>query len=611
MANRIKGITIEIDGNTTKLDRALEGTNKELKSTQNHLRDVDRLLKIDPKNTIALTQKQHYLAEAIKATKDKIEKLQYAMSQADAAMKRGDMNIEQYRALERELIQNTQELKKFEQQAKSSNVSLSKFTTTVEDASAKSKKAAEKLNGVSKTVKAIGVAAVATIPATEDFRDGLSKLKTTADRMNVSLADAEAMFRDFYGIAGDTDAAFEATNNLLNLKAESEDLTKAVDLLSGAVVLFPETMKIESLADSLQETIATGEATGQFAELLGRLGIDTEQFANSLSMYTDESNRLNIALSALASQGLADSTEAWEAENQGLMASRDAKIDMQMALSKLANDMTPLITKVTELAQAFLDWFNGLSDRGKTAIGVIGALVLAINPVSNALGGISSVIKLAHDWIGKLVIAIGPASKALSGISSVAKTAHEWLGKMDIKTGALVAILAVLAASVVSVLNAWKDMSGPEKALSVFGLLLITLSAVAVAMGALTKGALGAALVSAALLAGITAVTIGVNSAKKRAEQQSMRDIPKLADGAVLPANKPFLAMVGDQKHGTNIEAPMGTIKQGVREVMAERAYSGGSIARVEFTGTWAQFARALKPHITIENDRSGPSARR
>ena len=109
MANRIKGITIEIDGNTTKLDRALEGTNKELKSTQNHLRDVDRLLKIDPKNTIALTQKQHYLAEAIKATKDKIEKLQYAMSQADAAMKRGDMNIEQYRALERELIQNTQE----------------------------------------------------------------------------------------------------------------------------------------------------------------------------------------------------------------------------------------------------------------------------------------------------------------------------------------------------------------------------------------------------------------------------------------------------------------------------------------------------------------------
>ena len=76
MANRIKGITVEIGGDTTKLDKALAGTNKELKTTQDNLRDVDRLLKIDPKNTVLLEQKQKLLAEAVEKTKNKIKTLE-------------------------------------------------------------------------------------------------------------------------------------------------------------------------------------------------------------------------------------------------------------------------------------------------------------------------------------------------------------------------------------------------------------------------------------------------------------------------------------------------------------------------------------------------------
>lgn len=68
MANRIKGITVEIGGDTTKLSKALEGVNKNIKNTQTQLKDVDKLLKLDPKNTELLSQKQKLLAESISAT---------------------------------------------------------------------------------------------------------------------------------------------------------------------------------------------------------------------------------------------------------------------------------------------------------------------------------------------------------------------------------------------------------------------------------------------------------------------------------------------------------------------------------------------------------------
>ena len=571
MANRIKGITVEIGGDTTKLDKALAGTNKELKTTQDNLRDVDRLLKIDPKNTVLLEQKQKLLAEAVEKTKNKIKTLKEAMQDSDVAMKRnsdykakyepiqkeinettkkleslkkkgedvenslsnGNISTQAYQkytkevketeeklqnlrkaarnvekefsgarfdssqldSMRREVIQAEHELESLEEQQKKTNISMNKFASAVDTAAQKTRGVADKIGGISTAVKTLGIAAVATIPATEDFRDGMSKLKTTADEMNISMENSKEAFRNFYQVVGDTDSAFEATNNLVNLKLEGEGLANAVDLISGAVIRFPDTLNIESLADSLQETVATGEATGQFAELLGRLGINTEQFAESLSMYSDESDRLDIALSALASNGLLDVTEAWKEENQAIVQSRDAKRKMQESLAELADDLIPLVTKVTELARAFIDWFNGLSDGSKAAIGVFGALVVAIGPLSSALSGVSSVIKVAHGW----------------------------LSKFDSTSVGLVGTLAVLATSIVSVISAWDDMSGIEKAKSAFGLLLITLAAVAVAMGALTGSVVGAIAVAGALAAGIALVTSSVSSAQKRAEQEMAR----------------------------------------------------------------------------------------
>lgn len=98
-SNRIKGITIEIGGDTTKLDKALAGTDKALKSTQASLKDVDRLLKLDPGNTELLAQKQRLLATAMEETRQRADTLREAVANGDAALARGEAFQERYAPL--------------------------------------------------------------------------------------------------------------------------------------------------------------------------------------------------------------------------------------------------------------------------------------------------------------------------------------------------------------------------------------------------------------------------------------------------------------------------------------------------------------------------------
>ena len=110
MANRIKGITVEIGGDTTKLSKALEGVNKNIKGTQTQLKDVEKLLKLDPSNTELLSQKQKLLADTVSSTKEKLETLKTAAEQANTALANGGITQEQYDALQREIIETEQEL---------------------------------------------------------------------------------------------------------------------------------------------------------------------------------------------------------------------------------------------------------------------------------------------------------------------------------------------------------------------------------------------------------------------------------------------------------------------------------------------------------------------
>ena len=103
MASRIKGITVEIGGDTSGLEKSLAAVNHSIKKTQSQLRDVNNLLKLDPSNTILLAQKQELLQSAIGDTEKKLEALEQAQEDVAKAFERGDLGKDQYMAFQREV----------------------------------------------------------------------------------------------------------------------------------------------------------------------------------------------------------------------------------------------------------------------------------------------------------------------------------------------------------------------------------------------------------------------------------------------------------------------------------------------------------------------------
>ena len=397
MSSRIQGITVTIGGDTTGLNKALSSTNKQIRDTQGQLRDVERLLKLDPENVELLTQKQKLLTDAVGQTSDKLQALKEAEKQVQEQAARGDITQKQYQAFQREIIATEQSLDKYRQQLIETNQQQSKMVQGTEKLASGLQTVSDKFQPV--TAGALGLVAAATAAAegTKELRTDLSRLDQNAKENAVSVETARKAWKAFTIQSGETDSSVEAVSNLLQAGFTESNLQKAVEGLAGAAQRFPDTLKIESLADSLQETIQSGEATGQFGELLDRLGIGAENFSKQLAKCKTEAQKQNLALETLAKAGLNDTYNAWLENNEALVENEEATLNLQLQLAELAEKIQPIITKVVDAGGKLLDWFNNLDEGTQNTIVAIGGFVAAISPVakvaSTVSGGISNLAK--------------------------------------------------------------------------------------------------------------------------------------------------------------------------------------------------------------------------
>lgn len=511
---RIKGITIEINGDVTKLDKALGSVDKSLKTTQTNLKDVEKLLKLDPKNVELLDQKQRLLSQGVEQTAERYETLKKAMDestasnpryekweqaqsslqgqitktekalaalakeqrklqdlgfdadtsqmqdlqkQIDATQKKSaalqqqmadtyeelgrPISIDQYDALQRELVEAKKDMEAAAKAAED-------FSPELATAAANAQELAGKMDGVSSKAKsvssamapvtagitAIGAAALATVPATEDFRAKMSMLEANAQRIGVSMDVVEQAFRKFNAVSGDTDASIEAISNLLNAGLDNNSLLKAVEDISGAVISFPDTLKIESLSDSLQETLATGEATGQYAELLERLGVNLDTVNTNMQQATTLEGKQTIALQELAKNGLGDLYRGWEQNNQGLIDNRNSTLEFQQAMANMATVALPVVTNLTEMGSGLVNWFAGLPDGVQKTIVVIAALVALISPIAGIVSAIAGAL-------GAFAAASGGAAAASGALTL---SLGHWLIIIGLVTAAVAGLIALL-----------------------------------------------------------------------------------------------------------------------------------------------------------------------
>ena len=329
MASRIQGITVEIGGDTTKLQNALKGVNGQIKSTQSQLKDVNKLLKLDPGNTELLAQKHKLLAEAVSETKEKLATLKTAAEQANTALANGEISQEQYDALQREIVETEQDLKNLETQANQSAMAVQKIATTGEKLKTVGdniSSAGQKLLPVTAGVTALGTASVttaanfessmsqvqATMGITKDAMstvngqsvntmDTLSKLakKMGAETAFSASECAEAL--NYLALAGyDTEQMCNTLPTVLNLAAAGDiALADASDMVTDAMsALGMGVDEAETMVDQMAKTASTtNTSVAQLGEGILTIGAT----AKSIKGGTAE---LNTALGILANNGI-------------------------------------------------------------------------------------------------------------------------------------------------------------------------------------------------------------------------------------------------------------------------------------------------------------------
>lgn len=234
--------------------------------------------------------------------------------------------------------------------------------------------------------------ALELVESTKEVREGLIQIETAAEAVGQTFDETmNAQLRELYSMTGgDLGASLEALSNLLMADFSEDGLAQAVDMLSGAVIRFPDTLKIESLADSLQETLATRDATGQFEELLSRLGVDVESFETALASCSTTAEAHNLVLQTLADEGLADVKESYEQTAANAIALAEAEYNLQMEQAQLATSFVPLKTKITEVQTSWTGFLSTLLDSYNTGTG----------PMALISAGISSGIAAGADEAG-------------------------------------------------------------------------------------------------------------------------------------------------------------------------------------------------------------------
>lgn len=329
MANRIMGITVEIGGDTTKLQTALKGVNGQIKSTQQQLKDVDKLLKLDPGNTELLAQKQKLLADAVGETKEKLATLKTAAEQANTALANGDISQEQYDALQREIIETEQDLKKLETQANQSATAMQKIAATGEKLKTTGdniSSAGQKLLPVTAAVTGMGAASIKTAA---DFESSMSQVQatmgitkdsmSTVDGQSVNTMDklselakkmgSETAFSatecsqalNYLALAGyNTEEMCKTLPTVLNLAAAGDiDLASASDMVTDAMSALG--MGVDQADTMVDQMAKTASSTNTSVAQLGEGILTIGATAKSVKGGTAE---LNTALGILANNGI-------------------------------------------------------------------------------------------------------------------------------------------------------------------------------------------------------------------------------------------------------------------------------------------------------------------
>lgn len=417
MADRIKGITIEIGGDTTGLSKALGGVNKEIKSTQSQLKDVERLLKLDPTNTNLLQQRQRLLAQSVEETRGKLTALKEAEQQVQQQMADGKASQEQYEGLQREIFATEQALKNLEDAASHSNATLSKVSAVADklaDAAGNISNKTKALSGAAGGILGAALGSAVSAGSSADDLNTLSKQSGFsteqlqiwsygADRVDVSVNDivksAQKLKKNMVSTSSDVSAAWQklgisvtdSNGNLRDSTVVFDETVRALSKIENETERDTLSMTLfGKSADSLAGIIDDGgEAFRGFGQEAKDAGLILDQDA------LNKANEFNDAIDKIKAQG----------------AGTFAEIG-----TEIAGMLLPFLDDLAAGVSTALEWIRGLDDGQLKMLGTILLVIAGISPIFGIISSVASGVSSVSNAING-VMTILPTLQ--SGFSSV------------------------------------------------------------------------------------------------------------------------------------------------------------------------------------------------
>lgn len=444
---KIRGITLEIGGDASGLDKALKGVNSNISDTQKQLNDVKRLLKLDPKNTELLAQKQKLLGDNVKNTKEKLDALRKTEQQLkDSGV---DENSAQFMALRREIIQTENNLKSLEKEAGYTSNALDKIA----DVSKKVGDGAGKIANATKKMSAAagaGLAAIAglgykSVVAADD-------LNTLSKQSGITTEDLQEMQYAADLIDVDTDTIISGLrklkNNMDSTSAETQAAWDAIGVstrdangeLRNSTEVFYETLK--ALSQISNETERDATAMTLFGKSADELAGIIDDGGEALRKYGDQAQELGYVLDQ-------DTLDSLNAVNDRI---DELKMTLSGNLAKsgasAVEALAPVIEDVADAISRVLDAI-GKMDAGqiKTVIGVLTALSL----VAPLASGISAVATAVAALSGGFALFTGAATTGTVAAKGVAAA----LGFITSPTFLIIAGIVALIAVVALLIKNW------------------------------------------------------------------------------------------------------------------------------------------------------------
>lgn len=498
VASRIQGITVEIGGDTTKLSTALSKVNKEIRDTQGQLKDVNKLLKLDPGNTELMAQKHRLLAQAVGETKEKLEALKLAGQQANDALARGEISQSQYDALQREIVETEKALEELETQAGKSAVALQKIGETGE----KLKSVGSSIEGAGKKLMpvtaAVGGLGAAAVKVAADFDSGMSKVAAVSGAAGENLdqlrekaremgaktkfsASEAASAMEYMAMAGwKTGVMLDGIEGIMNLAAASgEDLATTSDIVTDALTAMGLSASdsghfadILAAASSNANTNVSmmGETFKYCAPVAGALGFSAEDTAEAIGLMANagiKSSQAGTAMRSMMTNLTGDVTFVGDAFGELTVQTTNTDGSMR-SLGDILEDCRGAFSQMSESEQAA----NAEALVGKNAMsGFLAVMNAAPGDIEKLNGAITNCdgtaekmaatmqdnltgqITILKSQLEELAISIGEMLMPyIRQIVGWIQGLVDWLIGLDEGTKKMIVTIALVAAAVAPVL---------------------------------------------------------------------------------------------------------------------------------------------------------------